>query len=289
MVRHSLFSIRKQQSYKVLPQRQVFVVEAKGKKGMMSRQFQRNSPPPLPKIEDDGNPKFVIFIRMANDEKEVQKSACKQYRVLRSATDFRYGYKLLWEIQTDNLSSFPFAFTFKLSFNHLANFIFPWLRDRFPTARTVQEMMETMERMMEDPFAFSTLEWPSSPLPSEGVGGYRRRGRAPWEIEECEGEYKMRFDMPGMNKEDVKVWVEEKMLVVKAEKAPKKKQENEIVELQQEEEEWSAKSYGRYSSRIALPDNVQFENIKAEVKDGVLYITIPKAISCSCILDIQVQ
>ena len=95
--------------------------------------------------------------------------------------------------------------------------------------------------------------------------------------------------MPGMNKEDVKVWVEEKMLVVKAEKAPKKKQENEIVELQQEEEEWSAKSYGRYSSRIALPDNVQFENIKAEVKDGVLYITIPKAISYSCILDIQVQ
>ena len=101
---------------------------------------------------------------------------------------------------------------------------------------------------MEDPFAFSTLEWPSSPLPSEGVGGYRRRGRAPWEIEECEGEYKMRFDMPGMNKEDVKVWVEEKMLVVKAEKAPKKKQENEIVELQQQEEEWSAKSYGRYST-----------------------------------------
>jgi len=44
----------------------VFVVEAKGKKGMMSRQFQRSAPPPLPKIEDDGNPKFVIFIRMAN-------------------------------------------------------------------------------------------------------------------------------------------------------------------------------------------------------------------------------
>ncbi|XP_057429273.1 protein HHL1, chloroplastic [Lotus japonicus] len=29
------------------------------------------------------------------DEKEVQKSAFKQYRVLRSATDFRYGYKLI--------------------------------------------------------------------------------------------------------------------------------------------------------------------------------------------------
>ncbi|KAL2332700.1 hypothetical protein Fmac_013913 [Flemingia macrophylla] len=162
------------------------------------------------------------------------------------------------------------------------------LWDRFPTARTVQEMMETMERMMEDPFAMSTLEWPSSPLPSEGVGGYRRRGRAPWEIKEGEGEYKMRFDMPGMNKEDVKVWVEEKMLVVKAEKEPKNNTNNNDI-LEQEDEEWSAKSYGRYSSRIALPDNVQFENIKAEVKDGVLYITIPKASTYSNKLDIHVQ
>ncbi|CAL5203731.1 unnamed protein product [Lathyrus oleraceus] len=156
--------------------------------------------------------------------------------------------------------------------------------NRFPTAKTVQEMMETMERMMEDPFAMSTIEWPSSPLPSEGVGGYRRRGRAPWEIKEGEGEYKLRFDMPGMNKEDVKVWVEEKMVVVKAEKASKKKKNEE------EDEEWSSKSYGRYSSRIALPENVKFENIKAEVKDGVLYITIPKVISSySKVMDITLQ
>ncbi|KAK6252397.1 hypothetical protein QUC31_014117 [Theobroma cacao] len=87
----------------------------------------------------------------------------------------------------------------------------------------------------------------------------------------------MRFDMPGMNKDDVKVWVEEKMLVVKAEKKG------------EEEGEWSAKSYGRYNSGIALPENVVFEKIKAEVKDGVLYITIPKASSNGRILDIDVQ
>lgn len=108
---------------------------------MAARQFQRNAPPPLPKLEDDGNPKFIIFIRMADvdlwyplnivtggttakimvaakdnflgkyiykdtlarnlaaviykDEKELQKLAKKQFRVLRSTTDFRYGYKLV--------------------------------------------------------------------------------------------------------------------------------------------------------------------------------------------------
>ncbi|OAY86012.1 Protein HHL1, chloroplastic [Ananas comosus] len=117
------------------------VVEAKGKKGMIPRQLRRPPPPPLPKIEDDGNPRFVVFIRTANvylwyplslitggttakimvaakdnflgkyiykdtiarnlaaviykDEKEIQKTAFKQYRVLRSATEFRYGYKLV--------------------------------------------------------------------------------------------------------------------------------------------------------------------------------------------------
>ncbi|EHA8586301.1 protein HHL1, chloroplastic [Cocos nucifera] len=126
--------------------RQLMVVEAKGKRGMMARQFQRPPPPPLPKIEDDGNPRFVIFIRTTNvylwyplsivtggttakimvaakdnflgkyiykdtiarnlaaviyrDEKEIQKTAFKQYRVLRSATAFRYGYKL---VENNNL------------------------------------------------------------------------------------------------------------------------------------------------------------------------------------------
>ncbi|CAL5439084.1 unnamed protein product [Camellia sinensis] len=156
------------------------------------------------------------------------------------------------------------------------------LWDRFPTARTVQQMMETMERMMEDPFVY-TNGWPSPTLTE--IGEYSR-GRTPWEIKEGEGEYKMRFDMPGMTKDDMKVYVEEKMLVVMAEKMAKdiNGQESEV-----ENEEWSVKSQGRYSSRVALTENVEFEKIKAEVKDGVLYITIPKASGTSKVLDINVQ
>ncbi|KAI4384174.1 hypothetical protein MLD38_002362 [Melastoma candidum] len=142
LARHSLFSSRRgTSSYRTGRGNAVFLVEAKGKRGMMARQFQRPPPPPLPKIEDDGNPKFVIFIRTAEvnlwyplslitggttakimvaakdnflgkyiykdtlarnlaaviyrDEKEIQKTALKQHRVLRTATEFRYGYKLV--------------------------------------------------------------------------------------------------------------------------------------------------------------------------------------------------
>ncbi|GAV73279.1 HSP20 domain-containing protein, partial [Cephalotus follicularis] len=145
------------------------------------------------------------------------------------------------------------------------------LWDRFPIARTVQQMMVTMERMMADPFAYSG------------------RGRTPWEIKEVEGAYNMRFDMPGITKQNVKLWVEEKMLVVKAEKVPNKTSGGEGNGEEEEEEEWSANSYGRYSSRIALPENVQFKKIKAEVKDGVLYINIPEASISGRILDINVE
>lgn len=130
---------------------------------------------------------------------------------------------------------------------------------------------------MEDPFAYPSL--------TEETGGTYRRGRTPWEIKEGENEYKMRFDMPGMTKKDVKVSVEEKMLVVKAEKLGKSSEGDE----EEEEEEWSAKSYGRYSSRIALPESIEVEQIKAEVKDGVLYIAIPKAKRGSKVLDISVR
>ncbi|KAK7832062.1 protein HHL1, chloroplastic isoform X2 [Quercus suber] len=141
LVKHSLFSSRTVTQKPQQRQRRILVVEAKGKRGMQARQFQKTPPPSLPKIEDDGNPRFVIFIRIANvylwyplslitggttakimvaakdnflgkyiykdtldrnlaaviyrDEKEIQKTAFKQYRVLRTATEFRYGYKLV--------------------------------------------------------------------------------------------------------------------------------------------------------------------------------------------------
>ncbi|XP_057949458.1 protein HHL1, chloroplastic isoform X5 [Malania oleifera] len=97
LVKHSLCSSRTispTHKHRKLRRQQLLVVEAKGKRGMQSRQFRRPPPPPLPKIEDDGNPRFVIFIRMADDEKEIQKTAFRQFRVLRSANEFRYGYKL---------------------------------------------------------------------------------------------------------------------------------------------------------------------------------------------------
>lgn len=38
---------------------------------------------------------FNVFLFLEQDEKELQKLAKKQFRVLRATTEFRYGYKLV--------------------------------------------------------------------------------------------------------------------------------------------------------------------------------------------------
>ncbi|KAI4307989.1 hypothetical protein L6164_031110 [Bauhinia variegata] len=163
------------------------------------------------------------------------------------------------------------------------------LLNQFPAARSVQQMMDTMEKIMEDPLAYST----ASPLIVARENGDYSKGKMPWAIREGEKYYKLRFNMPGMNKNDVKVWIEENMLVVKAEKVATVSHEGEvngsIAEESEENEDWPAKSYGRYSHRIALPENIEFEKIKAQVRDGVLYITIPKANGSGKIIGINVQ
>ncbi|KAL2322674.1 hypothetical protein Fmac_027053 [Flemingia macrophylla] len=73
------------------------------------------------------------------------------------------------------------------------------LLNQFPVAKTVQQMMDTMERMVEGPLVYGN----NSPWIVPGDDEYSR-GKIPWAIKEGQKDYKMRFNMPGMNKNDVK-------------------------------------------------------------------------------------
>ncbi|QCD78294.1 HSP20 family protein [Vigna unguiculata] len=162
------------------------------------------------------------------------------------------------------------------------------LLNQFPVARTVQQMMDTMERMVENPLVYDS----TSPWIVAGDDEYSK-GKIPWAIKEGQKDYRMRFNMPGMNKDDVKIWVEENMLVVKAEKTLREHHEaqansNEEISTKYEED-WPANSYGRYNHRIALPENIEFDKIKAQVKDGILHVTIPKANTSAKVINIDVQ
>ncbi|KAF8701786.1 hypothetical protein HU200_033104 [Digitaria exilis] len=174
------------------------------------------------------------------------------------------------------------------------------LWDSFPEARTLDQMVRTMERIMDgEGDDDRVLVVPASAVPRAENGGVAvpagaataayRRGRTPWEVRERAGEYLVRFDMPGMTREDVRVSVQDRKLVVAAEKAGAKEKSSEEAEEDEEGEAWPTASFGRYRTRVELPENVDVERIAAEVRDGVLYLTIPKLSAGGKVVNIQVQ
>lgn len=88
-------------------------------------------------------------------------------------------------------------------------------------------------------------------------------------ISEDKDNFFINMEIPGLKKEDVKVAVENRVLTVNGVKKHEKKTEetnlitNEIY-------------YGEFSRSFNLSDDIKIEGIVAEVKDGVLFITLPK-------------
>ena len=89
------------------------------------------------------------------------------------------------------------------------------------------------------------------------------------DITETEKEYLIKADLPEVKKEDLKIHLENDVLTISGER----RQEKETNEQNQIRVE---RSYGSFTRSFSLPSNVNAEAIKAECKDGVLSVRIPK-------------
>ena len=100
----------------------------------------------------------------------------------------------------------------------------------------------------------------------EGNPVFRARTAA----KEDEKAYNITTELPGIDKKEVKVELNEGVLTITAEK-------EKPVQKEGEKEHFDEIVYGKYVTRLTLPDNVVGDKVEAAFKDGVLTVTIPKA------------
>jgi len=80
----------------------------------------------------------------------------------------------------------------------------------------------------------------------------------------------VKAELPGMKKEDIRISLHENTLTISGER----KQEQEVKEGDGYRSE---RFFGRFHRSVTLPLAVQTSDVKAQYKDGILAITLPKA------------
>jgi HSP20 family protein len=89
------------------------------------------------------------------------------------------------------------------------------------------------------------------------------------DISETEGEYLIRASLPGMKKDDVELTLADGMLTLSGERQQQMEQKDEKFHKVES-------FYGAFSRSFALPDAVEADAIRADSKDGVLTVHVPK-------------
>jgi len=110
--------------------------------------------------------------------------------------------------------------------------------------------------------------------PSLRTSGKENLTVADWmptvDISETEGEYLIKAELPEVRKEDVKVTVENGVLTLQGERRQEKEEKGKRFHRVE-------RSYGSFVRSFTLPESVDESSVKAEYKDGVLNLHLPKS------------
>lgn len=110
-----------------------------------------------------------------------------------------------------------------------------------------------------------------SPLFARGAGSV-----GPWRptanISETDKEYLIKAELPEVKKEDVKIELQDGIITISGERKMEK-EDKDTNDIRIES------FYGTFSRSFSLPDNIDASAIRAESKDGVLRVHVPKKAS----------
>ena len=89
------------------------------------------------------------------------------------------------------------------------------------------------------------------------------------DLYEKDDHYMIKAELPGVDKNDIKIDLKDRLLTLSGERT----YDNEVKEENYYRRE---RSYGKFQRAFTLPADVDSDKIKAEFKDGVLEIEVPR-------------
>jgi len=149
------------------------------------------------------------------------------------------------------------------------------MKGRYTLWDEMRRMQEQMDSVFDNFFSGEPFLGGQNLL--EGPG--RKRGELTTsnykqpisDIYETDKEVVAEVEMPGLNKNDIKVQVSDQGIEIKAETKAETKHEDKKRGMYRFE-----RNYSGFYRHFSLPNNVDANKANAEYKDGVLKITVPK-------------
>lgn len=126
-----------------------------------------------------------------------------------------------------------------------------------------QDLQREMNRLFED--TFGEFE-----IPQLAKGIEEKTWVPAIEMSEHDNEYCVKVELPGIKKEDIDLEIGENSLTIKGETEHKTEEKGENLYK-------SEFRYGQFTRTLAFPSEVKCMDAKADFKDGVLTIMVPKA------------
>ena len=90
----------------------------------------------------------------------------------------------------------------------------------------------------------------------------------PVDLYETSGAFVLTAELPGLNRNDIEIHAEESRIVIRGERGG---------QVPCEQYHRVERGHGRFSRAFLLPEPIDVEAVVADLKDGLLTITIPKA------------
>jgi HSP20 family protein len=131
---------------------------------------------------------------------------------------------------------------------------------RFEPARELASLQGEMNQL------FSSFFGDTAPAGGNGSG---RRWIPPMDLVETQDHFVVRADLPGLAEDDISIELEDNVLTISGERKHEEKTEKEgFFRIE--------RAFGNFARSLTLPEGVDADAVKADFRNGVLEVEIPK-------------